>query len=279
MPNRMPPARGYDLTDYQLSRANLYNPLRDFLKHYAKRDRVSKFWDFDSFSDTADFTLAQTQTSTNFTVVDGLGGVVSGTTASVTTASISMIGKTRWNGNNNCMFEARFKVDTVASTFIIEAGLVNAAPATGASVVADIDTPSFFTTATNVAMFGIWNNQTHTSIAFASVGSFTSQTVASTLITAASATFTTPVADTYITARILLLSTVTGRSKMYGWVNGILRASHVGLLTGAEMGAVNGQSAIYPWFYLQTVAAAVKVPTLDYLWMSQDRAALSGQLE
>lgn len=275
MPNRLPPARGpYELSNAQLSRSMLNNPLRDFLRNLAKRDRVDQFIDFTDWGDAANFTLAQTQTSTNFTVVDGLGGVLSGTTANTTTANISMVGKTRFSGNNNCMFEARFKVNTVASTFIIEAGWVDAAPATGASFVTDIDTPSFV--GTNGAVFGFWNNQSHTSFAFGSVGSFTSQTVASTLVTAATSNFTTPVADTYITVKVLLLTAKneTGKSKAYCWINGILRASHV-----AAAGAVNGQIALYPWFYLQTVAAAVKVPTVDYIWLSQDRHALEAASE
>jgi len=272
MPNRLPSHRGYELSDYQLSRNGVYGPLRDFLKHYAKRDRVGMFLDFTDWGESANFTLAQTQTSVNFTVVDGLGGVMAGTAVATTTASISAVGKTRFNGDNNCLYEARFKVNTVASTFIIEAGWVDAAPATGASFVTDIDTPSF--AGTNGAVFVFANNQTHTSIAFASVGSFTSQTVASTLITAATANFTTPVADTYITAKVLLLTTATGKSRMYGWVNGKLRASHE-----VAAGAVNGQGALYPWIYIQAVAAAAKIMTVDYIYVTQDRAALETALE
>lgn len=273
----LPP--GYELSDYQLSRASLKNPLRDFLRHLSKRDRVSTFYDFENWGEAANFTMAQTQTSTNFTVIDGAGGVLAGTAVNTTTANISAVGKTRWLGNNNCMFEARLKVSTVASTFIIEAGFVDGAPATGASFVVDIDTAGATAASqvgTNAAVFGIWNNQTHTSFAFASVGSFTSQTVATTLITAATSNFTTPVADTYLTVRVLLLTNPgeTGKSKAYCWVNGKLRASHT-----AAAGAVNGQAALYPWLYLQTVSATTRVLTVDYVWMSQDRSALQAALE
>lgn len=279
MPNRLPAAQGYELSDQQLSRGGLNSSLRDFLRHLAKRDRVNEFYDFVSWGETANFTLAQTQTSTNFTVIDGLGGVMAGTTANTTTASISAVGKTRFNGNNNCLFEARLKINTVAATFIVEAGFVDAAPATGASFVTDIDTAGATAASmvgTNGAVFGIWNNQTHTSIAFASVGSFTSQTVASTLITAATASFTTPAADTYLTVTVLLLTNAgqTGRSRAYCWVNGILRARHE-----VAAGAVNGQIALYPWVYFQTVSAAARIMTVDYVKVSQDRAALSAALE
>ncbi len=271
MPFRMLNDRGYELSKNQLAQSQLHGPLRDFLRHLAFRDRVEQRFDFTNWGETASFTLAQTQTSTNFTVIDGLGGVVAGTTASVTTANISMVGKTRFAGDNNPMVEIRWKLNTVATTFIVEGGLIDAVGATGASWVTDIDTPSFV--GTNGAVFGIWNNQTHTGLAFASVGSFTSQTVASTLLTTG---FTTPAADTYCTARILLLTDPdrTGRSMAYLWLNGKLRASHQ-----VANGAVNGQAALYPYFYVQTVAAAVKVPTVDYIWAAQDRVALEAASE
>ncbi|HVQ45092.1 MAG TPA: hypothetical protein VMT30_09130 [Candidatus Saccharimonadia bacterium] len=272
MPFRQLPDRGYELSNQQLSRSQMQSPLRDFLRHLAKRDRITEFYDFVSWGEAANFTLAQTATSTNFTVIDGAGGVMAGTTAATATASISAVGKTRFSGDANCMFEARFKVNTVPTTFIVEAGWVDAAPATGASFVTDIDTPSFV--GTNGAVFGIWNNQTHTGLAFASLGSFTSQTVASTLLTTG---FTTPVADTYMTVRVLLQTDPdrTGRSMAYCWVNGRLRASHQ-----VGNGAVNGQIALYPWLYLQSVATtSAKVMTADYIWVSQDRIPLEAASE
>jgi hypothetical protein len=275
MPYRQDPQRGYTRSVANLSQEFLHNPLRTFLRDLAIRDRVVDFDDFKNRNDINNWTMAQTQTSTNFTVTTLVEGALIATTASTTTASVSMITKEPWAGNNNCTIEGRFKVNTVASTFLIEFGFVDAAPATGASFVTDIDVPSF--AGTNGTVFGIWNNQTHTSIAFGSVGSFTSQTVASTLITAATNNFTTPVADTYITVKIQLLTDPdeTGKTKMYGWVNGKLLAKH----DTTAAGAVNGQSNLFGWFYLQTVAAAVKVPTIDYVHLSQDRSALMVALE
>lgn len=276
MPYRMPPSRGNDRSTYQLSRSMLYNPLRDFLADLAKRDRVEQWYEFVDWGEAGNFTLAQTQTSTSFTVVDGLGGVMAGTAVATTTANISAIGKTRFVGNNNCLLEARWKIDTVAATYIAEVGFVSAAPATGASVVADIDVPSFFTTATNAAVFGIWQNQTHANFAFATNGSFTGQTVASTLLTTANSPITAPTADTYVTVKVLLLTDPdeTGKSKAYCWVNNRLLASHT-----AAAGAVNGQVAVYPWIYLQAVSAAAKSMTVDYVRVSQDRSALMAALE
>lgn len=274
MPNRMLPSRGYERSTAQLSRSMLNNPLRDFLKDLARRDRVVFYNDFKDRNEVNNWTMAQTQTSVNFTAAADQVGVLAGTAVATTTASISMVTKDPFRGNANVFIEGRFKTNTVANTFIIEFGLVDAVPATGASFVSDIDTPAF--TGTNGAVFGIWNNQTHTSFAFASVGSFTSQTVASTLITAATSSFTTPVADTYITASLLLLTDPdeTGKSKMYGWVNGQLKAQHT-----VAAGAVNGQANLFGWFYCQAVGAAAKIATIDYVYAVQDRTELMAALE
>ncbi len=276
MPNRMPPSRGYNLSSQQLGRSMLNNPLRDFLANYAKRDRVGHFFEFLDWSETTSFTMGQTQTSVTFTAVDGIGGVMAGTAVGVSTASISAIGKTRFAGNNNCMMEVRWKVDTTVASYIAEFGFVNAAPTTGASAVVDIDVPSIFTNVTNAAVFGIWTNQTHANFGFATLGSFTSQTVASTLLTTTNSAITAPTADTYVTVNVLLLTDPdeTAKTKAFAWVNGRLVASHT-----PAAGAINGQAAVYPWIYLQGITTVARIMTVDYCYVTQDRAALGAALE
>lgn len=272
MPNRLPPSRGYDRSNYQLSRSLLGNPLRDFLVDLSTRDRVTFFNDFKDINEVNNWTMAQTQTSVNFTGATDVVGVLAGTAVATTTASISMVSKQAWNGNSNVMIEGRFKLNTVASTFAIEFGLVDGAPATGAAFVTDVDVPSF--AGTNGAVFVFDNSQTHTGIAFGSVGSFTSQTVASTLLTTG---FTTPAADTYITAKVLLLTDPdeTSKSKAYLWVNGQLRASH----DSRAAGYVNGASNLFGWFYVKAIGAAAKIATVDYMRITQDRFALGAASE
>jgi hypothetical protein len=284
MPNYAPPSRGYERSNHLLGRSNLKNPLRDFLKDLAKRDRVEHFYEFMDWSETTSFTLAQTQTSVSFTVVDGQGGVMAGTAVGASTANISAIHKTRLLGNCNPEVEFRWKINTIVASYIVEAGLVDAAPATGAAFVADIDTANATAASfvgTNGAVFGIWSNQTHANFAFASIGSFTSQTVASTLLTTSNSAITAPTADTYVTVTVGLYTPPgkTGRSVAYAKVNGRLVASHVGTLTGAEMGAVNGQTALYPWINVQGVTTVARIFTVDYIRISHDRAALGAALE
>jgi hypothetical protein len=271
MASRVPASQGYDSSNRQLARSQLGNPLRDFLKNLATRDRVHTMFDFVDWGETANFTLAQTQTSVNFTVIDAAGGVMAGTAVGVTTATISAIGKTRFTGSMNCDFEARWKINTVASTYIVEAGWVTAAPATGAAVVLDIDTAGATAAAysvTNAAILGIWADQTHASFAAASIGSFTGQTVATTLLTASNSLITAPSADTYVTVRVLLLANETGKAHAYFWLNGKLVASHA-----PAAGAVNATVALYPWFYVQAVAATARIPTVDYIRLAADRGA------
>lgn len=276
MPNILPPTTGYDRSRYQLGRSMLKNPLRDFLRDLATRDRVSYVWDFVDWGESANFTLAQTQTSVSFTVVDGPNGVMAGTAVGASTASISAIGKTQVIGNANPEIEIRWKVSTVVASYIVEGGWVNAAATTGASAVVDIDTPSFFTNVTNAAIWGIWTNQTHANFAFATLGSFTGQTVASTLLTASNSPITAPTADTYVTAKVLLLTDKdeTGKSKAYCWLNGKLVAQHT-----AAAGAINGQAAVYPWIYIQGVTTVARIMTVDYVRVAWDRSPLEAALE
>lgn len=279
MPYRLPPERGYERSTAQLSRAMLNNPLRDFLRDLAKRDRVEYFFDFGDWGDAANFTMAQTQTSTNFTVIDGAGGTLAGTTANTTTANISAIYKTRVLGNANPDVEFRWKVSTIAATYIVETGFVDAAPATGASFVTDIDTAGATAASwagTNGTILGIWTNQTHANFAFASIGSFTGQTVTTTLLTTSNSPITAAAADTYVTCRVLLLTDPdeTGKTKAYAWINGKLVGRHA-----LAAGAVNGQSALYPWFYFQNPSATGRVATLDYMRIAHDRSPLQAAME
>lgn len=276
MPNIMPVSRGYERSNFQLGRSKLRGPLRDFLKDLAKRDRVESFWDFMDWSDTASFTMGQTATSVVFTTVDAPAGVMAGTAVGASTASISAIGKTQVLGNANPEIEIRWKVATIAASYIIEGGFVNAAATTGASAVVDIDVPSFFTNVTNAALLGIWTNQTHANFAFATLGSFTSQTVASTLLTVANAPITAPTADTYVTFTVGLLTPPggTGKTKAYAKLNGRIVATH-----DAAAGAINGQAALYPWFYIQGVTTVARIATVDYIRVSHDRVALEAASE
>src|SRR4051812_42868522 len=113
MSNRPDPISGYTRSQAQLSREFLHNPLRTFLRDLAVRDRVVRAYDFKDRNEVNDWTMAQTQTSTSFTAVTTeIVGVLQGTTASTTTANVSMVGKEPWAGNNNVTMEGRFKVNT-----------------------------------------------------------------------------------------------------------------------------------------------------------------------
>lgn len=273
MPNRMPPERGYDTSYQQLSRTQLYGPLRDFLKHYARRDRVVLYDDF--LGDTIDlnnYALATSQSSVTHVASAALNGVIQGTVVATTTASLSIVTPAIWSGNNNASFEARFKVNTVASTFILEAGFIDAVPGSAGPGIADIDTATG-ATMTCGALFHFNNSQTHTGIAFGTIGDGSGQTFATTLLTTG---FTTPVADTYMTVKVQLMTAAgeTGKTKAHLWVNGVRRASHT-----PAAGAVDGTQLLAGWLYVHAVAAAAKIHYVDYIRIEQDRAALEAALE
>lgn len=270
MPPRPEPLYGFDRSLDQLSKEFLHNPMRRFLRDLAVRDRIAQVMDFKDRNELNNWTVAQTQTSTNFThVTTEVVGLLQGTTANTTTANVSMVTKEPFFGNNNTIIEGRVKVNTVASTWTMEFGLVDAAPATGAQFVTDIDVPTFV--GTNGALFHIDNSQTHANLAFASVGSFTGQTVATTLLTSSNTpapAVTAPSADTYITFKIALLTTVTHKTMVYGWMNGRLVSSTA---HAPASGGVAGNVNLFGWFYFKTIAAAVKIPSIDYFRYSMDR--------
>ena len=273
MPNRVPPERGYDLSYQQLNRTGLHGPLRDFLRSYARRDRVVMEDDFVGDTINLDnYALAQSQTSVTHVHAAALNGIIQGTVVATTTASLSIVTPAIWAGNNNASFEARFKVNTVASTFILEAGFIDAVPGSAGPGIADIDTATG-ATMTCGALFHFNNAQTHTGIAFGTIGDATGQTFATTLMTTG---FTTPVADTYMTIKVQLLTNPgeTGKTKALLWVNSKLRATHA-----PAAGAVDGTQLLAGWLYVQAVAAAAKIHYVDYIRIEQDRAALGAALE
>lgn len=265
MPSRAPSLRGYNRSTHQLSRSQLGNPLRDFLADLATRDRVELFDDF--LGDTINldnYAVAQSQTSGNFAIAVGRNGTIAGSSAAVTTASVSLITAANWYGDANASFEARLKINTVASTFIIEGGLIDAVPGSSGSGIADIDTATG-ATMTCGALFHINKDATHTGFAFGTIGGFTGQTFATTLVTTG---FTTPVADTYLTIEVQLVNVAASKSMAYLKINGKRVAAHE-----ASAGAVNGGQGLAGWIYLQSVAAAAKVLTVDYIRLAQDRNA------
>jgi hypothetical protein len=243
----------------------LNNPLREYLTDLSTRDRVTFFDDF--VGDTIDlnnYALAQSQTSVNFTVAVARNGTIVGTAVGVSTASISLVTPAIWYGDSNATFEARLKINTVASLFVIEAGFVDGVPGTAAAAIADIDTATG-STMTCGALFAFNNSQTHTAAAFATIGGFTGQTFATTLLTTG---FTTPVADTYMTIKVQLQNIADSKSAAYLSLNGRQVAAHT-----AANGAVNGGQGLAGWIYLQTITTVAKLLTVDYIRIASDRFA------
>lgn len=272
MPYRMPPEGIYDQSRRQLGRSMLHNPLRDFLRDLASRDRVVFYDDF----------LVDTINLDNYVVgASGTGVAFNVTTVTVPGAAIATSGTTSgqicgiftpaiWTGDANASVEMRFKINTVAS-MVMEMGFVDSG-GTGATLrVTDIDVPTFANT--NAALWTIDTSQTHTGMAFGSVGSFTSQTVATTLLTTG---VTAPTADTWMTVKVQLLTDPdeTGKTKAYCFINSKLRARHE-----VAAGAINGQIPLAAWFAFGTRTSADRIGYIDYIRVAQDRVALMAASE
>lgn len=278
MPNRSLPDRGYDGSFDRLNGIQLgHGPMRRFLEEYAWRDTVRVFDDFAGDTLWTDLWAAAasgTGVAFNQTTV-AVGGTAIATTANLTGASVSLVGPTIWKGDHNAIMEARLKVSTATSNHI-EVGWTPLVPGSSNPVVT---TPALAPTigVTDAAILALDTTASHTSFAFCSIGSFTSQTAVATLITAATHNTIAPTAGVFFTVRIAMLTDPdeTGKTKLYCWLNDRLVASH----DTAAAGRINGQILLAPWIYYKTIAAAQPTIEVDYIRVKQDRIALMGASE
>lgn len=146
-----------------------------------------------------------------------------------------------WKGDNGVYFIARVKLDTLASSKI-EVGLTDAVDDDGA--VAVKATPTF--TATDCALF-VRDTTEDTALTFQSNGGTSDANVDWS---------GTVAADTYITIEIVVDGpTGTTGDNASGYVNGQLVGT----------GNINGANALTPWFYVETLSAATRTLTVDYV--------------
>jgi hypothetical protein len=192
---------------------------------------------------------------------------ISALTGDTAGQAVSLITPVQWFGDNNPLFECRFR--TNATQGQIELGFVDVAQGSNAPAVTDVDVPTV--AATNCALLVIDTTQTHAAFAFVTIGNFTGQTVASTLITTGVSPIVVPTANVFFTVQIALITDPdeSGKTKAYCRINGKTVASH----DTVAAGRVNGQSGLAGWVYYRTRAAAAIVPTVDYIRLSQDRNA------
>ena len=209
------PRSGFVLSAAELRRAYARGPLERFLRFYAKRDVVLLFDDFmtKALDATNLYTVATGATATAFapsqTLEDGVLRGVSGTTAA-TSGLQFQIPVTGFTGSKNAGCEVRWQTSVVTETRI-EMGFVNALPAVNTSIVNNLTTPTYNTTAT--AALYLFDNASSTNTGgLYMIGSAVSATKSAT-------TTTYPTAATYQTVRIQVNGT-----KVSMWVDGILVA-------------------------------------------------------
>lgn len=175
------------------------------------------------------------------TLEAALGGQLLLTTGANANDSAGQAVGLHWNGDNGFYFEARVKLDTLASS-IIEVGLTSAV--TGDTGAVDVKATPTFTDA-NCVLF-VRDTTDDTNITFVSNGGTTDAN--------ADASFTVA-ADTFFVVQILAGGpTSTTGDNVTGYING----QRVG------SGNISGSTLLTPWFYVETLTTATRGLTVDY---------------
>lgn len=165
-----------------------------------------------------------------------VGGELTLTTAASANDSAGQGVGLHWNGDLNCYFAARLKIDDITNSKF-EIGLTDSVADDGA--VATKATPTF--TATDCALF-VRDTTDDTNVTFVSNGGTTDGN--------ADATFTIA-NDTYFIVEVVVSGNVAS-----GYINGQLVGS----------GNIEGGNALTPWAYCETLTTATRTLTLDW-WL------------
>lgn len=168
-------------------------------------------------------------------ITQALNGTMTVTTGGTSGNSAGQGLGLNWNGDSGVYMIARFKLDNVA-TAKIEIGLTDAVDDDGA--VDTKATPTF--TATDCALF-VFDTTDDTNLTFVSNGGSVAD---------ANADFGALAADTFYIAEIVVQNDVAS-----GYINGRLVGS----------GGIEGGNRLTPWFYVETLAAATRTMTVDYV--------------
>lgn len=243
-----------------LERAMGVGPLREFLDPLAFRDVVELRDDFHKL-DSGIWTSAAS-TGGTAAAADGSDiGTITGSTGATTNNVVVVHGPTIALPSRNVRMEARLKVSDVASV-TLEAGLQE--PQTDERTVAittfSVTTPAINTGITDAALVafkaGVNNGDFH----LFTKGSGTGQATYARQIVGSA-----PASGTYVTVSLHVI----GSSAVVAIVNGSL-TEVIDLGTDSD-GVINAAVALRPVIRLQTLAAANRSVTVDYIRVWQDR--------
>lgn len=241
-----------------LERAMGVGPLREFLDPLAFRDVVELRDDFHKL-DSGIWT-SSASTGGTAAAADGSDiGSITGSTGATIDNVVVVYGPTIARPSRNARMEVRLKVSNVTSA-TLEVGLQepNTSELTMAIANFSTTTPAIDTGITDAALVafkaGVGNGDFHVF----TKGSDTGQATYARQITGSA-----PASDTFVTVSVQL----AGSSAAIAIVNGSLTE----VIDVDPDGIINGTVALRPVVRLQTLAAANRSVTVDYIRVWQDR--------
>jgi hypothetical protein len=263
---RVPTAKEYGLSTYPSGTrqaTKLHNADEIALALFPTMRQNVFYWedDFGGVLDTTShWTVSTDTTGTDFAWSAGQNGFIKGTTHTDSGDGTGIRYKNAiLSGDKNAGCEFRFSIDTVGTTVRIDMGLTDAITDVKDSIINDIDTPTTTNGAGDCAILAIDTSQTLKT--FALVGT---NSGAGTTKTTLSPTFSpTASLTTWYVARIQLVG-----NNAWGFIwdaNGVSQGS------AYLASALEGGTALFPYFNVTTVTTAAKNAQLDYVKIWQDR--------
>ncbi len=218
----------FKINDYPFSRkalrakGSLLNPILQSLDRFATKDVVHAKFDFtEKALDTTNvWDVAAGATATTWAISAGLNGRilgVGGTTAATSGLQLATP-QGLFSGDKNAGMEIRYQIDDITECRL-EFGFVDALPSVNTTVVNDLSTPTFNTTA-QAALY-LYD---HTGSTTTTGGYFIGSDVDASKV---ATTSRRPVNDTYQVVRIQLLA-----DRALFWIDGVLMGS--GAIQGGD---------------------------------------------
>jgi len=206
------------------------------------------------------WTVSSDTGGTNFAWAAGAGGIVSGTAHTDANDGVGIrFNKASFSGDKNAGMEIVWSVELVSTTSRLDMGFTDAITDCKDNIINDIDTPTTTNGAGDCAIFAIDTSQTLITAALVGTdsGGATTKTVLSPTFSP-----TAGVTNRYKT-----------RIQLYGnnaWC-GVWNSSGALLGSAYLSDAIEGGTAIFPFFTYTTVSGAAREAQIDVVRIWQDR--------
>ncbi len=253
---------------------------------------VTFFDDFNVVTMNGDpWTKTKDTGATDFAVLLGANGLVTGITGTTGGEGLSLFGPKVYSGSRNAGIEARFRITGAITSVTAEMGFIDAVTDKTTPACTDPDVPTFGAGLAEAAVWTIDTAETITTPRLATKGA-TSSVSAVTLSTPAdeyqpaSSSGVTMVVDNFYTVRIQLVNP-TAAAGTPNTISGVecfmfdsydtskiklLSHETISALAGANvLGGVTAATTLAPWFAIATANGTSKAMDLDYVSIWQDR--------